>query len=384
MVKRPGGELAKRPLHFIWICDTSASMSMDGKIQSLNNAIRETIPQMKLVANENPNAEVFVKTLRFSRDAQWVQNDSVPLESFIWTDLSADDLPRTAAFSAEFRGRLQREGAKSGDVQISLIWNNYNDLDLHVICPSGEEIYFGHRNSCCGGELDVDMNVSPTSEEPVENIYWPPSGAPVGHYKVLVNHYKNHHRPGCIDPTSFKVAVSVGGIVQEFTGLIKTREKKLIHEFDLDESVMAKIGGGNTDMGMALQTVAEHLKIPPMTERALPPILVLVSDGQPTDDFESGLRLLMEQPWGKKAVRIAIGIGQDANLDILQKFIGHLEIKPLLANNPESLVRYIKWASTAVLKAASSPMGQTGALSGGHSPIVAPLNPEFSSGTDVW
>ena len=41
MSRRPGGELASRPLHFFWICDCSGSMQTDGKIQSLNNAIRE-------------------------------------------------------------------------------------------------------------------------------------------------------------------------------------------------------------------------------------------------------------------------------------------------------------------------------------------------------
>ena len=43
MGKRPGGELAARPLHFIWIADCSGSMAVDGKIQSLNTAIREAI-----------------------------------------------------------------------------------------------------------------------------------------------------------------------------------------------------------------------------------------------------------------------------------------------------------------------------------------------------
>jgi uncharacterized protein YegL len=81
----------------------------------------------------------------------------------------------------------------------------------------------------------------------------------------------------------------------------------------------------------------------------------LISDGQPTDDFEAGLKALMEQPWGKKAVRIAVSIGRDADPEVLQKFIGNSELKPLAANSPEALVKHIKWASTAVLKSASSP-----------------------------
>ena len=122
-----------------------------------------------------------------------------------------------------------------------------------------------------------------------------------------------------------------------------------------------------------------------MTDRALPPVLVLLSDGQPTDDFDKGLSALMKEPWGKKAVRIAIAIGGDADLDVLQEFIGHAELKPLQANNPQDLIRYIKWASTAVLKSASSPNSQaSGVLSTQNIPIPQVIDPGPTSGTDVW
>ncbi|MBM3143083.1 MAG: VWA domain-containing protein [Chloroflexi bacterium] len=234
MTRRPGGELATRPLHFIWILDCSGSMAASGKIQALNNAIREAIPHMQKVADENPNAQVLVRAIKFSSGAHWHISQPTPLKDFKWTDLSAD---------------------------------------------------------------------------------------------------------------------------------------------------------GVTDMGKALLMVADQLKIPPMTDRALPPVLVLVSDGQPTDDLESGLKELMNQPWGKKAVRIAIAIGEDADYEVLQKFIGNPELKPLKANNPEALVTHFKWASTVALVAASSPPSQKKELS---KPAVmnVPLPPapdtEPSSVADVW
>ena len=219
MKKRPGGELATRPLHFIWVADCSGSMAVDGKIQALNTAIREAIPHMQKVAEDNPNAQVLVRAIKFSSGAQWHISQPTPVEDFKWEDLSAQ---------------------------------------------------------------------------------------------------------------------------------------------------------GETDMGKALSMVSEQLKIPPMTDRALPPVLVLVSDGQPTDDFNRGLRDLMDQPWGKKAVRIAIAIGTDAVEEILQKFIGHSELKPLQANSPEALVKYIKWVSTAVLKSASAPAsGTPGWREPGSSPARA-------------
>jgi uncharacterized protein YegL len=360
-------------------------MGLDGKMEALNNAIREALPQMREVAAENPNASVMIRTLRFSSGARWLNTNPIRLDQFRWEDMSADQVAQTGAFAAEFRNRLRREGAKSGDVQISLIWNNYNDLDLHVYCPHGEEIYFGKRNSSCGGELDVDMNVSPTSEEPVENVYWPSGGAPEGRYEVRVHHYNNHAKRGCADPTHYRVAVSVGGLVEEFRGSISEKEEQVVHRFDLDAQCLSG-GSGNTDLGAALRLLAQELRVPPMQERALPPVLVLISDGQPTDDFEQGLADLMRQPWAVKAVRIAIAVGQDADLDVLQKFIRHPEFRPLQANNPEMLVRYIKWVSTAVLKSASQPASQTVSAVGVpvNVPIPAPPEAGPASAMDVW
>ena len=55
---------------------------------------------------------------------------------------------------------------------------------------------------------------------------------------------------------------------------------------------------------------------------------------------------LLHLPWGKKAVRIAIAIGQDADNEVLEQFTGNKELV-LQANNPQALVKMIKWASTA-------------------------------------
>jgi len=86
-------------------------------------------------------------------------------------------------------------------------------------------------------------------------------------------------------------------------------------------------------------------------------------------------------------VRIAIAIGEDADTEVLQRFIGHTELKPLQANNPETLVRHIKWVSTAVLKSASAPASQAVGLAAGlNVPIPAP--PAAATGPqapdDVW
>ena len=135
-------------------------------------------------------------------------------------------------FGNEFRERQEREGAKSGAVQITLMWDNFNDLDLHCIDPQQEHIYYGHKMSATGGELDVDMNVSsPYSAKPVENIYFPTNGAALGHYQVLVDHYAGH---GGMDPTAYVVGVKANGIVRDFKGTISHGDPiTLVYAFDI-------------------------------------------------------------------------------------------------------------------------------------------------------
>lgn len=203
MDRRPGGGLAGRPLHFIWLTDCSGSMQADGKIQALNNAIRETVPHLRDLAARNPHAQIFVRALAFSSGVRWHIADPIPVERLNWSDLHAY---------------------------------------------------------------------------------------------------------------------------------------------------------GYTDLGAALAEVASVLRSPPMEARSLPPALVLVSDGEPTDDYLAGLRTLMSTPWGAKAVRLAIGIGRDADLDVLEKFIGRPEIRPVTAAHPEQLVSLVRWASTVASQAASTPV----------------------------
>ncbi len=82
--------------------------------------------------------------------------------------------------------------AGTGDVQVTLTWGLAApgvDLDLHVIEPSGEEIYYNHLTSATGGSLDRDNKCSNYIDGKPENIYWPTGAAPHGSYQVKVVWY---------------------------------------------------------------------------------------------------------------------------------------------------------------------------------------------------
>jgi uncharacterized protein YegL len=202
LLKRPGGELATRPLHFFWVVDCSGSMYGE-KIGTVNHAIQSTIPEMRGAARDNPNAELLIRTMKFSNNAEWITEEPINIENYTWNDLAAY---------------------------------------------------------------------------------------------------------------------------------------------------------GATDLGAAFDLLHAQLTMPPMTDRALPPVIVLLSDGQPTDEYKDSLNRLLSLPWGKKSVRIAISIGTDADDNVLAEFTGNKELV-LQANDSAALVKMIKWASTAA-SVVSSPMSR--------------------------
>ena len=107
----------------------------------------------------------------------------------------------------------------TGDVQITLRWHNTADLDLHVTDPSGEEIYFDEPSAASGGQLDHDANYpcEEGSASPVENVYWPSGGAPLGQYTVQVHYFDQCAGEGTTD---YSVTVLVDGSSETHQGSV--------------------------------------------------------------------------------------------------------------------------------------------------------------------
>ena len=82
------------------------------------------------------------------------------------------------------------------------------------------------------------------------------------------------------------------------------------------------------------------------------PAIFMMSDGQPNDDFEGGLKALKENNWFKASVKVAIAIGDDADKDVLAKFVGSPE-GVIVAHDPDTLKRWIKFVSVTASKVAS-------------------------------
>jgi hypothetical protein len=106
------------------------------------------------------------------------------------------------------------EGLGTGDVQLTLRWWSTVDLDLLVTDPAGETIYFSHRTSGSGGQLDRDANYpcDTATSEPVENVFWPPGGAPAGDYHVTVTYQSSC---GDLGSQAYELIVRLDGEVAQ-------------------------------------------------------------------------------------------------------------------------------------------------------------------------
>jgi hypothetical protein len=119
----------------------------------------------------------------------------------------------------------------TGDVQVTLRWEAAADLDLHVIDPNGEEIWYNYRYASSGGELDVDANAGcqTVMERPVENVFWPYGGAPRGSYQVSVVYFQDC---GASGPVSYEVTIKQNNqIVDVRTGTVNPGEAQPVTSF---------------------------------------------------------------------------------------------------------------------------------------------------------
>ena len=117
---------------------------------------------------------------------------------------------------------------------------------------------------------------------------------------------------------------------------------------------------GYTPTGGALALVLEELAVERMGKKGLPPLIILMSDGGATDDYEKKLNDLLSDKWGKRSVRIPIAIGDDCDEDRLELFRSPKEGALLKAKNAKELTKLIRWASVTV----SGTLSQTGANTG--------------------
>ena len=156
--------------------------------------------------------EIRLPSARTSTSVLLTFPQQIPLEQFDLQFAAASPSGSVGPYSTLSTQVMQ---VGTGDIQVTLSWDTDADVDLHVVAPGGEEIYYGRRQSSTGGELDLDSNAGCRADGVRnENITWPVGRAPRGRYTVRVDYWSS-----CgATRTNYTVLVNNGGSVQVVTG----------------------------------------------------------------------------------------------------------------------------------------------------------------------
>jgi uncharacterized protein YegL len=105
----PEGEIAKKQLVLFFLIDTSGSMDGD-KIAAVNTTMRELIPELRDLADENDNAEseIEIAVLEFNNSAVWKTPKPIPVKTYVWTELTANGGTNLGAACTKLSQEMQR------------------------------------------------------------------------------------------------------------------------------------------------------------------------------------------------------------------------------------------------------------------------------------
>jgi len=135
---------------------------------------------------------------------------------------------------------------------------------------------------------------------------------------------------------------------------------------------------GNTPMGQAFETVQEMIEDREIvTSRAYTPTIVLISDGIPTDCSEEMYRRKNYFDWeplkslhsgerSAKCQRLALGIGDDADTEMLKAFIDNPEVPVIKTKDASGIAKFFRWVTMSTVARMHS-------VNPNETAVVAPL-----------
>lgn len=131
------------------------------------------------------------------------------------------------------KSRVHKAGGNiTGVLRCSLGWYNFDDLDIHMIEPDSNHIYYSNKREVhsSSGILDVDMNVGEGgSRNAVENIVWTnKSKMQEGKYKLFINNYT----PREMIDVGFNVEIEFNGKIFIFNYDKRVTQDVTVAEFD--------------------------------------------------------------------------------------------------------------------------------------------------------
>jgi uncharacterized protein YegL len=137
---------------------------------------------------------------------------------------------------------------------------------------------------------------------------------------------------------------------------------------DLPEISLRELSAeGQTPMGEAFDVLSAMLEDKDcVSSRAFTPTIVLISDGLPTDSPQEHMSFSELLEWeplknlqhggerSRKCQRLAMGIGQDADIDMLKAFINNPEIPVIKSKDATGISAFFKWLTMSTINRMNS------------------------------
>jgi len=112
---------------------------------------------------------------------------------------------------------------------------------------------------------------------------------------------------------------------------------------------------GRTPMGHAFDLATQVLENKELiTSRDYRPVVILLSDGIPTDDWKSGLKKMTSSERAQKASRFAMAIGEEANIEVLEAFNNDAEAKVFKGPEARDIHRFFRAVTMSVTSRSKS------------------------------
>lgn len=175
-------------------------------------------------------------------------------------------------------------------------------------------------------------------------------GAPIGALNDAVENLLPDLASQSKKNSSIDIRVSVMSFNTEAQWIIESLTPEQAH--DSWQSLEAR---GMTSMGEAFKSLNEKLNLIVKHTNAplVAPLLILFSDGEPTDDYLDGLKVLKTNGLYDIATRIAIGYG-DFNDRVLRNFTRNVETV-FHADNLPDLQKLIKLTTITSIQSSLNP-----------------------------
>lgn len=119
---------------------------------------------------------------------------------------------------------------------------------------------------------------------------------------------------------------------------------------DLEATGLTSLGAAYQELQKKLSQTSGFMQ---EANASCAPVMILFSDGVPTDDAKHGLDHLKENNWYKAAIKIAVAIGDDTNKDVLKEFVNNNGEAVLTVHNINDLKKMIYLVSVTASQVAS-------------------------------